>query len=356
MRITEPVAGTVACMSSRLGPAVGALVAALLLPACASAQTPPPPVDREPGTAAPRQASGTQVLAISVDGLNTEAIRKLGRAGAPTFWRMMTEGARTLNARTEYEQNVTLPNHTSMLTSRRIDRQKSGHGVTWDDDRPGTTVQRAAGHAVSSVFDVVQASDGGTALFSTKPKFALYERSWPQAIDRFVVDEDQGALVGAARKDLVSAGRDFTFLHVSLPDRYGHQYGGMTAKYLAAVRATDRQLGSVLKAVDARPEFARRLTIILTADHGFAPGKKDHSAKVLSNYRIPFIVWGAQVEHGNLYRLNPDYRDPRDTRPGYQPARQPVRNGDLGNLSLDLLGLSPVPGSELDVKQDLDVR
>ena len=162
MRITEPVAGTVACMSSRLGPAVGALVAALLLPACASAQTPPPPVDREPGTAAPRQASGTQVLAISVDGLNTEAIRKLGRAGAPTFWRMMTEGARTLNARTEYEQNVTLPNHTSMLTSRRIDRQKSGHGVTWDDDRPGTTVQAAAGHPVGSVFSVLHGSGGST--------------------------------------------------------------------------------------------------------------------------------------------------------------------------------------------------
>jgi hypothetical protein len=33
-----------------------------------------------------------------------------------------------------------------------------------------------------------------------------------------------------------------------------------------------------------------------------------------------------------------------------------VRNGDLANVALDLLGLPPVPGSEHDSRQDLDLR
>jgi Type I phosphodiesterase / nucleotide pyrophosphatase len=296
-----------------------------------------------------------RVLAISVDGFNVQAIRKLGRTGAPTFYKLLDEGAGTLNARTEYEQNVTLPNHTSMLTSRRVDRARGGHGVTWDDDRPWMTVKKAARHPVSSVFNVVHAGGGATALFSTKEKFALYQRSWPRTIDRFYVDEDQGPLVRTATADLLSADRPFTFLHVSLPDRYGHKYGGMSAQYLEAVRTTDRQLGALLTAIRKRPAVADRLAVVLTADHGFAPGRTDHSARTLTNYRIPFVAWGAGVVHGDLYTLNPDYRDPGSKRPTYASKRQPVRNGDLGNLALDLLGLGSIPGSELDVDQSLDV-
>ena len=358
MRITASTEGTLARMLSRLGTVATALVLALVLPACASAQTPPPSLAPAPApaAAAARATSDARVLAISVDGLNSQALRDLGPAEAPTFWRLLDEGVRTLNARTEYEQNVTLPNHTSMLTGRRIDRARGGHGVTWDDDRPGLTVKKAAKHPISSVFNVVHVAGGETALFSTKKKFALYQRSWPRAIDRFFVNEDQGALVGAATADLLAADRAFTFLHVSLPDRYGHLYGGMSAQYLDAVRTTDRQLGQLLRAVEAEPEIAAHLTVVLTADHGFAPGKTDHSAKVLANYRIPFIAWGAQVGHGNFYRFNRDYRDPGDRRPTYAAKRQPVRNGDLGNLSLALLGLRPIPGSEIGVRQILDVR
>jgi hypothetical protein len=295
------------------------------------------------------------VLAISVDGLNVTAIKRLGRTGAPTFHRLITEGAGTLNARTEYEQNVTLPNHASMMTSRRINPARGGHGVTWDDERPTMTVQKAAGHPVASVFDVVHEAGGSTALLTTKDRFALYDRSWSGAIDRFEIDAKQARLVRAATSDLVDADRAFTFLHVSLPDRFGHEYGGMTPRYLAAVRRTDRQLGTLLDAVEADADLAEHLTVILTADHGFLPRKRSHSPKVLADYRIPFLVWGAGVTPGDLYEVNPDYLNPRKSRPTYRPVRQPVRNGDLGNLATDLLGLGPIPGSELDAHHDLDV-
>jgi hypothetical protein len=330
--------------------APAALVVALLAPAGATPATPTPTGHRGalPGTQA-------RVLAISVDGLNPSAITKLGEDGAPTFHRLIDEGASTLNARTEWEQNVTLPNHTSMLTSRRITASQGGHGVTWDDDRPAMTVQKAAGHAVASVFSVVAKAGGESALFSTKEKFRLYERSWSSSIDRAEYDVRQKRLVRTAVADLVDNDRPFTFLHVSLPDRFGHAYGGMSEQYLTAVRKTDRQLGTVLDTIEANPTLAEHLTVVLTSDHGFLPGQKTHTPRVLADYRVPFFVWGAGVEQGDLYALNPDYANPRKKHPTYAPARQPVRNGDLGNLSLDLLGLDAIPGSQLDVDQDLDV-
>jgi predicted AlkP superfamily pyrophosphatase or phosphodiesterase len=332
-----------------------ALVAALTclvaaVPAAAGALEPPPRTDPPP--AAPL---AERVLAISVDGLNPQAIRRLGRAGAPTFHRLIAESAGTLNARSEYELNITLPNHTSMVTSRRIDRRHDGHGVTWNVDLPGTTVQQAAGQPVSSVFSVVHEADGDTALFSTKSKFTLFERSWPEAVDAVTIDENQARLVRLARADLVAHDREFTFLHVSLPDRAGHARGGMSPAYLDAVRATDRHLGTVLRTITRDPELSANLAVVLTADHGFQAGRRDHAAKVYANYRIPFFVWGSAIERGDLYKLNPDYRDPGTSRPGYA-GRQPVRNGDLGNLALDLLGLDPIPGSLLDADFSLGVE
>ena len=58
----------------------------------------------------------------------------------------------------------------------------------------------------------------------------------------------------------------------------------------------------------------------------------------------------------DLYALNPSYADPGTARVGYAATLQPVRNGDVGNLVLDVLGQSPIPGSELDHGQDLEVR
>ncbi|WP_243059423.1 alkaline phosphatase family protein [Nocardioides sp. SR21] len=321
-------------------PAALVLAAAVLLGGAAPAHAiTPEPV-----------APPSSVVAISVDGLNVEAVRQLGAAGAPTLHRMLDEGAGTLNARTELEQTVTLPNHTSMLTGRRIDADAGGHGVTWDGDRPGTTVQGAAGHPVGSVFSAVHTAGGSAALYTTKEKFELYERSWPAGVDTCRFTANQRRLVRLARADLADGAPTFTFLHVSLPDRAGHAYGGMSPQYLDAVRRTDKQLGTVLRAV-----AGHEVTVILTADHGFATGATDHSAKRnVENYRIPFLVWGSGVAHSDLYATNPTFRDPRGRRPAYA-GKQPVRNGDVANLALDLLGLGPVRGSGIDPEQTLSV-
>ena len=299
----------------------------------------------------------TTVVAVSVDGLNPAAIRKLGPRGAPTLHRLIREGASTLNARTAREQTETLPNHTSMVTGRRITAAAGGHGVTWNDQRlEPRTVQEAAGHPVSSVFRVVDAPGRRTALFASKQKLSLFQRSWGGAIDRFVVRENNRTLTRTVRRDLAAGARTFRFVHLSKPDVVGHDRGFMSAAYLDAVRDVDALLGRILAGVEQQVDLAGRTVVIVTADHG---GRGDGHADAgrLANYRVPFVVWGAGVAPGaDLYDLNPDYADPGRRRTSYAAARQPVRNGDLANLVTDVLGLGAVPGSEHDADQELDVR
>ncbi len=294
------------------------------------------------------------VLAISVDALNPTALLRLGRERTPALHRLLDEGAFTLNARTQVESTDTLPNHTSMVTGRRVLATRGGHGVTWNSHRPRTTVQGAAGHAVASVFTVAHEA-GSTAMFAAKRKFSIFERSWDAGIDRAVIREgDDLSLMKAARADLVQAGRDFTFLHFAHPDVVGHAHGFMSPAYLTAVERIDTLVGKLLRAIETNPALAETV-VILTADHGGAADHTRHDEVAsYANYRVPFVVWGSGIGHGDLYAMNPAYADPGRRRAPYS-GRQPVRNGDLANLALDLLGLGPVPDSKYDVRQRLSV-
>lgn len=340
--------------------ALQALLAVLLsavLVACGGSDAPSTAVPGSPDATGERRApTSTRVLAISVDGLTPQALDELGKVRTPHLHRLLDEGASTLNARASRELTLTLPNHTTMLTGRRIDRTKGGHGVTWNVDRPRTTVQRAARHAVESVYSKVARAGRSAALFTGKSKFSLFRRSWPAGVDRYRLDERPGKLVGAARKDLLNAKRAFTFLHLAAPDVAGHDDGFMSAGYLEAVQRTDALIGKLLATIDEHDLVADGLTVILTSDHGGLEGTRNHHQnEMMANYKVPFLVWGAGVTAGDLYDLNPHRADPGTKRPGYGAAAQPVRNGDLANVATRLLGLGKVPGSEFGVGDRLRV-
>lgn len=307
------------------------------------------------GDGAEAEVTVDSVMAVSVDGLKPWAIRTLGSERAPVLHRLIREGASTLNARTARELTDTLPNHTSMLTSRRIDAARDGHGVTWNDDRRRPrTVHAAAGEHVGSVFSRLGAAGLDSALFASKTKFRLFDRSWPGGIDRFEVREHNGRLVRLVKADLREHGRDFRFVHLSQPDVVGHTKGFRSQAYLEAVAYVDTLLGRLLATLENQG-LAERSVLVVTADHGGATASHRDPRK-LSNYRIPFLAWGAGVAQGaDLYSLNPDYADPGRRRTGYATQPPPVRNGAVANLVTDLLGLSAVGGSELNAEQDLDL-
>nr|WP_246305086.1 alkaline phosphatase family protein [Nocardioides thalensis] len=295
------------------------------------------------GTGIPDDA---RVLVVSVDGLASWAVAP---DATPTVSRLLTEGAGTLNARTAYEQTVTLPNHTSMVTGERIDASAGGHGVDWNSERAG----RAA-PGVSSVFSVVDGAGGSSAVLAGKSKFVTWDRSWPGTIDDLVIAGDESALTDRALAE-VREGTDLTFLHLRGPDLAGHLTGWGSAPYDAAVAAADAEIGRLVEAITGDPDLADEMVVVVTADHGGVPGTRHHEDPAApADYTVPFVVWGAGVAVGDLYGLNPDYADPGGGRPSYD-GPQPVRNGDVANLVTAVLGLRAVPGSEVGAAQDLDV-
>ena len=122
-------------------------------------------------------------------------------------------------------------------------------------------------------------------------------------------------------------------------------------------RADDLVGRRSLDAIDVGPgSRASTTAVIVTADHG---GMGADHADATRARQLPGPVHGAAgpgvAPGADLYDLNPDYADPGDRRTSYADPRQPVRNGDVANLAIDLLGLPPCPGSEHNAAQDLDV-
>jgi hypothetical protein len=303
---------------------------------------------RAEGLARQGVPADARVVVISIDGLGSAAVT---RELTPTLARMLAEGAGTRNARTAVAQTETLPNHTSMVTGRRIDAEAGGHGVTWNTD---TDERVPAG--VVSVFQVIDAHGGSSAVVVGKSKFDIWPQSWPGTIDTYQLRPDTMAATSAAIAAMRGEGPELTFLHLAGPDKAGHAAGWGSRAYDDAVRRADAAVGRVVSAVSADPDLAGEVVVVVTADHGGEPGTEGHGQPAeAANYTIPFLVWGAGVRSGDLYRLDHDYADPGTARPSYD-GPQPVRNGDVANLVTGLLGLPDVPGSEIGAGEGLGVE
>jgi hypothetical protein len=349
-------------------------LASALTAACALGGADDARPHRAPATAAPVSSTGSAddavdyVVAISIDGLNPDALRELGPSGAPNFHRLMSEGASTLNARTEYERTNTLPNHTGMVTGRWITKT-GGHRVTFNNDN-GRTVHRSAGGYVVSMFDVAHNRGRGTAFYSAKDKFNFLNRSWDRyrgardrvgpnngrdKIDRYYVAAEPTNVTRLIRR-LHSDPDELSFVHIAYPDRAGHASGFMSDTYVRAVHDADTQVGRILDAISSDTRLSRHANVVLTADHG-GLGANHVDVRVPADYTIPFMVWGVGVAKGaDLYALNAGVRrNPGTSRPTYA-GRQPIRNGELANLVLDLLDLPRVTGSTFNTRQTLKVR
>ncbi|MEI2809509.1 MAG: alkaline phosphatase [Nocardioides sp.] len=293
----------------------------------------------------------THVIALSIDGLSPAALTQLGNEALPGFTRMRAEGASTLNARSDYDYTVTLPNHTSMLTGRPVRIERGGHGVTINT-QTDKAVADYAGEPVASVFDVVHDAGGSTALFASKEKFSIFRTSWPDSIDRYAMVASS-RVINRATRDFLRHDRTFLFIHLAAPDAVGHLEGWMSPAYLDVVDSVDDDLARLLWTLD-RKGLDDSTVVLLTADHG-GEGTRHSDALNPANFTVPFLAWGAQVPKGaDLYALNSQLSEPGTARPGYQ-GPQPVRAASVANLATSLLQFGPVPGSLIDARQDFRI-
>jgi len=308
------------------------------------------------------------VVHVSVDGLRGDAVPRLGPRSTPHFHRMMIEGAATENARTDYNYTITLPNHACELTGRSV-LGAEGHGLSINSD-DGRTLEAIHGSYVAGVFDVAHDHGLRTALYASKSKFALFDRSWNEShgaqditgeddgrdkIDIYRYSADTGALIDSFIAHMTAVPAHYSFIHITDPDEEGHSDGWESDAYFDSVVRVDGLLGRIFDLVEDSAVLAGRTWIIVVADHGgFETNHGD--ASNAANYTIPFYVWGPGVPAGaDLYYLNAASRlDPDAGSPPLTVEPPPIRNGEAANLSLDLLGLGPVPGSSLDAEQDND--
>ncbi len=327
------------------------------------------------------------VVVINIDALHADAIKALGPALAPNYWRFRTEGAFTDNARTEFENTVTTPNQTTILTGRHI---AAPNGHLWGENSGDPlSLAPTLHHAhtfsplkseydyVASVFDVVHDNGMRTALYYQKSRLNLHEQSFNSfygAVDTTGINNGTDKIDSSLRMggrglqltqqwvaDMQARPFQYSYVHFSITDYYGHQFSWSLdpfSLYQEAVMKTDTWIGLIFELITTDPRFKGKTAVLLSTDHGGAIGEYLHNrVKDIDNYRIPFYAWGPGVlAGGDLYTMNPQYTDPGTGRPDYSDAsNQPIRNGDINNLALDLLGLPPIPGSQMNVDQSLTV-
>ncbi len=330
------------------------------------------------------------VIHVSVDGLRGDLVRAVlespdGRE-LVALRRFVAEGATTFNARSDASHTNTLPNHASIFTGRPVLRPtgwagSAHHGLVRNSLSSTDLVLHGSNPSlayVASVFDVAHDHGLSTALYASKHKFIVFDRSWnadagaPDAvgaddgrdkIDEYCVKFTLSPLGGSAlnlHHEFVGRMREarfrYAFVHYLDTDSTGHFIGWGSRAWESALATVDRYLVDLIELVESEPALAGATAIVLTSDHG-GRGESHSDLDDVANHTIPVLVWGPGVAAGaDLYALNRATRaDPGNRVVGYEAPVQPIRNGDTGNLCLMLLGLPAIPGSVVNAAQDLRV-
>jgi len=317
------------------------------------------------------------VIQISVDGLASWRLQQLVDAAPseyPGFTRLKNEGASTYNARTDFSHTITIPDHASQLTGRPV-LQPAGqpntvhHGYTSDFPTATDTFHQYNPNITysASTFDVVHDNGLSTAVYHSKDRMVIVERSYNATngapdligadngrdkVDFYLYNSNTPALMTAFLSLLTTNQPDYIFLHLVDPDTAGHASNWASAQYAASIKQTDTNLKLLLDYIDANPEYTNNTALVITADHGGqASGFGGHITPTdPQNYTIPFYAWGPGVPAGDIYNFTSNRFNPGTTRPDYNFAQQPVRNGDAGNLALSLMGFGPIPGSSMNLQ------
>jgi len=321
-----------------------------------------------------RAKAADYVIAISVDGMASAYVQPMLNDGLlPNLEKLRKEGACTFNARTDADYAITLPNHTCMLTGRPVTGPDGHHWTRNRDPEPGETLASNRPGYIASMFDVAHDHGRSTALWSGKSKFSLYDTSWnaehgqPDTTDldhgsdkidyAMVIDNTMApALTANFIVRMTREPAQLAFVHFRDPDTHGHAEGWDTHAYRNALIAVDQSIGVILALIEQDDRLRGKTALIVTSDHG-GHDKGHGDMDDIRDFMIPFFLWGPGIAHGDLYALNPNSRkDPANANVPYAAPKQPIRNGDLGNLALDLLGLPPIPGSTINPHQDLKAQ
>ena len=201
----------------------------------------------------------------------------------------------------------------------------------------------------ASFFDVAHDHGLSTALYTGKTRLAICERSYNEvngAFDLFGEDDGRDKIDFAAVADVSGANisnevnslvldlgrttpKRYSFIHIAEPDLTGHASGWGSANWSNAVRMVDVQLGRILDAINANSVLAGETALIIAADHGGGGVTLNgHTESYqITNYTIPFFLWGSRV--------------PAGAGPGHEPVGDGVCGGGSSARRGSLVGDQP---------------
>jgi predicted AlkP superfamily pyrophosphatase or phosphodiesterase len=221
-----------------------------------------------------------RVVIISIDGLRPDGLL---RANIPRISELINGGASTFSARTVLPSG-TLPAHASMVSGRCA----SKHGIIWNDLVPSAEPLQGA-----TVFSI--AKDAGLRTIMVVGKEKLVTLARPGTVDRFrFVSDGDEAIVQAALEES-AGGFGVLFVHLILPDFFGHLDGWMTPPYIKGIGQDDAAVGNLVDGLRTL-DLLENTLIILTADHG--GHDLTHGTYQIEDMTIPWIIYGSGVLSG----------------------------------------------------------
>ncbi|GAB3347425.1 alkaline phosphatase family protein [Lysobacter tyrosinilyticus] len=284
------------------------------------------------------QSAQPKSLVIALDGARADALEI---AGTPNLQRLINgtwqpgyQGAYAYQAQTIKDADtMSGPNHTSIYTGVT----SAKHGVTAND---------AAQMSAVNELDYLSALElKNSALNTVKLATWSLDANVPTASDYLKIESDAGStdravkMLGGTYTDANWAlGRnvDAMFVFFDDPDHAGHTYGWLSSNYYSALQTADTQIGRILDAVRARPNFANEnWQIIVTADHGGYG--TSHGPRSAVYFTIPFLVASRTASQGVISGRahNMDTMATVLSHFGYDPAQSFPRIDGSGNYTLD---------------------
>ncbi|GAA4878556.1 alkaline phosphatase family protein [Kitasatospora terrestris] len=266
MRIARPVRTALAA----------AAVTATLLPAVAGT---PASAATGPYNGLPNGTKSAKTLVIGIDGTRYD---KLLTADAPNVKALMAGG---MTATSNLYANPLAPTLSGPGWST------IGTGV-WPDKHKvvDNTFAGARFDLYPDFAGRLESADPATSTLVIGSWNPITANVFNGSADVRIAESENDVKTASDAADYLAHGNpDATFLHFDEVDEAGHNYGGASTQYLAAIHSVDGLVGQVVNAVKSRPTYASEdWTILVTTDHGHtdAGGHGGNSA----NERQTFVV------------------------------------------------------------------
>jgi len=226
------------------------------------------------------------VILIGSDGFGAYAFEK---AKIPNLRKLMKEGSYSLKAR------AVLPSSSAVNWASMI--MGSGpelHGYTeWGSKTPELP-SRVIGKGgiyptVFSLIDKQMPNAKKGVSYSWVGIGYLFEKNM---VDLNFNGESDKATTEKVLDFIINEKPVLTFIHLSEPDRAGHNIGHGTTEYYEAVEKIDGLIGTIINTLE-KNGMMEDTVILFSSDHGGI--NKGHGGKTLAEVEIPWIIFGKNI-------------------------------------------------------------